>query len=104
MRLLKELDYEEVAPRLKRRVCRRIRFLGGRGVCQSGDFSDVREWWRVVNGPVMPVMESPQLLETARELLPPAVGAVKAGAVGRILLNKQPAPRDGRCFIRCGWL
>ena len=31
----------------------------------------MREWWRVVNRPVTPVIESPQLPETARELLPP---------------------------------
>jgi hypothetical protein len=32
---------------------------------------DVREWWRVVDGPVMPSDGSPQLLDTARELPPP---------------------------------
>jgi hypothetical protein len=38
-------------------------------------FSDVREWWPAVNGPVTPVIESPQLIETAR--------AAAAGAMGR---------------------
>ena len=107
-RLLKELDYEDVAPRLK-----------ADGITAGPDFwdavranlaifSDVREWWRVVNGPVTPVVESPQLLETARELLPPEpwggeswsgwTDSVKqaTGAKGRALFHPLRLALTGR--------
>ena len=66
------------------------------------------EWWGVVNGPVTPVMESPQLVETARELLPPEpwggeswsgwTDSVKqaTGAKGRALFHPLRLALTGR--------
>jgi glutamyl-tRNA synthetase len=35
-----------------------------------GSLRDAAQWWRVVNGPIQPVIESEELLHQARELLP----------------------------------
>jgi glutamyl-tRNA synthetase len=107
-RLLKELDYEEVASRLKAEGIE-----GGPDFWQAvranlAIFKDVTEWWRVVTGPVAPVIESPQLLATALELLPPEpwgaeswsawTDAVKqaSGAKGRALFHPLRLALTGR--------
>jgi glutamyl-tRNA synthetase len=107
-RLLKELDYEEVASRLKAEGIE-----GGPDFWEAvranlAIFKDVTEWWRVVTGPVAPVIESPQLLATALELLPPEpwgaeswsawTDAVKraAGAKGRALFHPLRLALTGR--------
>jgi glutamyl-tRNA synthetase len=107
-RLLQELDYGDVEDRLKQY-----------GI--SGDaafweavrpnltvFDDVREWWQVICGPIEPRIESPELLASARELLPPEpwgaeswsewTNAVKdaTGAKGKALFRPLRLALTGR--------
>ncbi|HSH63721.1 MAG: glutamate--tRNA ligase [Methylibium sp.] len=70
-RLLHALPYEAVAARL--------RALGASGgpafwITVRGNLAvlgDARHWWRVVEGPLAPVIEEPALCRAAAELLPP---------------------------------
>jgi glutamyl-tRNA synthetase len=70
-RLLQELSFEEVAARLESEG------VGGGDTFWKAVrpnltiFSDVRQWWRVVAGPVEPILEAPDLLAAAGRLLPP---------------------------------
>jgi glutamyl-tRNA synthetase len=70
-RLLQELSYDEVAGRLE------AEGIGGGAAFWEAVrlnltvFGDVRQWWRVVTGPIEPRLESPELLSAAGELLPP---------------------------------
>jgi glutamyl-tRNA synthetase len=107
-RLLQELDYEDVAGRLE------AAGIGGgavfwdavRGNVQV--FEDVKAWWRVVEGPVEPIVESPGLLKAAIDLLPPEpwgadsfaawTDAIKAGtgAKGKALFHPLRLALTGR--------
>jgi len=71
-------------------------------------FDDVRDWWHVVTGPVEPRIEAPELLATARDLLPPEpwgsgswsewTDAVKnaTGAKGKALFHPLRLALTGR--------
>jgi glutamyl-tRNA synthetase len=107
-RLLQELSYEQVAGRLE------AEGIGGGAALWEAVrvnltvFADVREWWRVVAGPIEPKLESPELLGAARELLPPEpwdaeswgrwTNAVKdaTGAKGRALFHPLRLALTGR--------
>ncbi len=70
-RLLQELDYADVAGRLHAAGIR-----GGEAfwVAVRGNlriFDDVKRWWSIVNGPIIPEIESEDVLAAALELLPP---------------------------------
>jgi glutamyl-tRNA synthetase len=70
-RLLQELDFEVVVPRLEA-----LGVSGGRAFWEAVRpnllvFSDAVRWWRVVAGPIEPEISSGELLAAAREALPP---------------------------------
>lgn len=70
-RLLQELDYEAVAGRLEA-----AGIDGGRAFWDAVRpnlqvLGDVDMWWRVVAGPVEPVLQGPEVLAAAVDLLPP---------------------------------
>lgn len=70
-RLLQEMSYDEVAERLESDG------VGGGAAFWEAVrpnltvFREVRDWWRIVTGPVEPVIESDEFVATARDLLPP---------------------------------
>lgn len=98
-KLLHHLPYAAVADRL--------RSLGVRGGAEFWDavrgnlavFTDVSSWWRIIEGPIMPIVENPDLLAKSAGLLPDEpwnastwgmwTDAVKAatGAKGRLLFH-----------------
>lgn len=71
-KLLHEMDYEVVAARLEA--------LGIEGGAPFWDavkaniekFDDVQDWWRIINGPLTPVIEDAAFCEAALAALPPA--------------------------------
>jgi glutamyl-tRNA synthetase len=70
-KLLHHLSYDAVESRL-----RTLGVGGGAGFWDAvrGNLrvlDDARTWWRVVEGPITPVMENGELLARAQELLPP---------------------------------
>jgi glutamyl-tRNA synthetase len=70
-KLLQELDYEAVAPRLEA-----LGVSGGKAFWEAVRpnvhiFDDTVTWWRVVSGPIEPEISSGDLLKAARETLPP---------------------------------
>ena len=70
-KLLHMTPYADVAPRLAARD-----ITGGEAFWDAvkpnlRTFADVSDWWTVVVGPVEPVLESPELIAKAAELLPP---------------------------------
>jgi glutamyl-tRNA synthetase len=107
-RLLQELSYDEVAGRLE------AEGIGGGAAFWEAVrlnltiFSEVHQWWRVITGPVEPKLESPELLSTASELLPPEpwdadswgrwTNLVKeaTGAKGRALFHPLRVALTGR--------
>ncbi|WP_088348174.1 MULTISPECIES: glutamate--tRNA ligase [Rhodomicrobium] len=107
-RLLQELDYDEVASRLE------AEGIGGGTAFWNAVranlhlFDESKEWWRVVAGPVVPQIESVEILDAARELLPaePWTGeswgewtnAVKTatGAKGKALFHPLRLALTGR--------
>ncbi len=98
-RLLHEMPYETVAPRLKA-----LKITGGEKFWHAvrpnlSTFDDVKAWWKVVKGPVTPLIEGPEFCTAALTLLPEEpwsestwsdwTGAVKTatGAKGRELFH-----------------
>lgn len=98
-KLLHEMPYTEAEPRLKA-----LKIGGGEVFWHAVRpnlevFTDALRWWRVVEGPVEPVIEAAALCETAQKLLPDEPwsvetwgqwsGAVKSatGAKGRELFH-----------------
>jgi glutamyl-tRNA synthetase len=98
-RTLQDMSFEAVADRLK-----------AEGISAGAEFwdavrpnlavfGDVRDWWRIVSGPVEPRIEAPELLSKAVDLLPPEpwdetvwaewTGAIKkaTGAKGKALFH-----------------
>lgn len=71
-KLLHDMDYEVVAARLEA--------LGIEGGAPFWDavkaniekFDDVQDWWRIINGPLTPVIEDAAFCEAALAALPPA--------------------------------
>ncbi len=70
-RLLQELEYDEVADRLEAEGIGRGAPFWEAVRPNLKVFSDARQWWQIVAGPVEPQIEDQRLLKTARELLPP---------------------------------
>jgi glutamyl-tRNA synthetase len=98
-RLLQELEYEAVAARLEA-----LGISGGKAFWEAVRpnlqlFADTGRWWRVVAGPIDPEISSGDLLQAARETLPPEpwsqttwsewTNAIKAatGAKGKALFQ-----------------
>ena len=70
-KLLQELDYEAVAARLEA-----LGVSGGKAFWEAvrpnvHTLADAAGWWRVVAGPIEPELSSGDLLQAARETLPP---------------------------------
>jgi glutamyl-tRNA synthetase len=70
-RLLQELEFDAVEERLER-----LGITGGRAFWEAVRpnlriVADAADWWRVVVGPIQPEIHSAELLEIAREKLPP---------------------------------
>jgi glutamyl-tRNA synthetase len=107
-RLLQALPYGEVKDRLSRAgiACDEAFWETVRPNLTV--FDDVRGWWQVVAGPVEPRIEAPELLATARDLLPPEpwgaeswsewTDAVKraTGAKGKALFHPLRLALTGR--------
>jgi glutamyl-tRNA synthetase len=95
-RLLHVLPYDAVADRLPAGAGEDF-WLAVRGNLET--LADAELWWRVCRGPVVPVIEDPDFLAIARDLLPPEpfdetswsrwTAAVKSatGAKGRALFH-----------------
>jgi glutamyl-tRNA synthetase len=70
-KLLQELDYEAVAPRLEA-----LGASGGRAFWEAVRpnlhyLADAAHWWRVVQGPITPEIAAGDVLRAARDTLPP---------------------------------
>ncbi len=59
-------------------------------------------WWRVVTGPVEPVLTEPAVIAAAVESLPPSRSARRPGRRGRPRSGLAPAPRAAACSCRSG--
>lgn len=70
-RLLQELDYEDVELRLKQCGISHNAAFWEAVRPNLHIFDDARLWWQIVAGPIEPKIESPDLMATARDLLPP---------------------------------
>ncbi|GJM02316.1 MAG: glutamate--tRNA ligase [Rhodomicrobium sp.] len=98
-KLLHDMDYALVSERLKA-----LGIEGGESFWDTvkaniETFSDVSDWWRIVQGPIAPVIEDADFCKAALAALPPAplnenswgewTGAVKAatGAKGKALFQ-----------------
>jgi len=107
-RVLQELEYDHVAGRLEAEG-----ITGGLAFWTAVRanlhiFDDVRQWWQVVAGPIVPQIEAKDLLEKAGELLPPEpwtdaswsewTNAVKSatGAKGKALFHPLRLALTGR--------
>ncbi len=105
---LQDLSYEQAASRLETEG-----ISGGAAFWDAVRpnltvFDDVKIWWSVISGPVTPVVESPELLAAASELLPPEpwgpeswttwTNAVKeaTGAKGKALFHPLRLALTGR--------
>ncbi len=107
-RLLHDLDFDAVAPRLAANG-----IGGGRAFWEAAranlrHFADIKDWWSIVEGPIDPVIADDGVLAAAQRLLPPGrlgaktwskwTEAVKAetGAKGRALFQPLRLALTGR--------
>ena len=105
---LQDLSYEEVASRLENEGISAGAAFWDAVSPNLTVFDDVKIWWNVISGPVTPVVESPELLTAASELLPPEpwgpeswatwTNAVKdaTGAKGKSLFHPLRLALTGR--------
>ena len=98
-RLLQDMSYDEVAQRLESEGV-----TGGAAFWDAvrpnlNIFDDVKEWWGIVSGPITPVIESPQLLAKACELLPPEPWGPESWSVWTNAI-KEATGEKGKALFR----
>jgi glutamyl-tRNA synthetase len=99
-RVLRVLSLHEVAGHLRAR---------GLGEVDEGfwnlvranveTLADVAEWWRILHGPIDPVLEDPELLRQAADLLPERLDA-PAAAQAWLERLREVSGRRGRALLR----